>query len=58
MPDNPNPELKHTERQLRLATFALLEDLFLGKHETLQEHASLIATLAAHAVQIKQRETR
>ena len=53
-----NPELKHTERQLRLAAFVLLEDLFLGKHAALKEHAETIAALAAHAVQIKQREAR
>ena len=53
-----NPELKHTERQLRLAAFVLLEDLFLGNHTALKEHAETIATLAAHAAQIKQREDR
>jgi hypothetical protein len=58
MPDNPNPELKHTERQLRLAAFALLEALFLGNHAKLQEHALLISTLATHAVQIKKRDNR
>jgi hypothetical protein len=58
MPDNPNPALKHTERQLRFAAFALLEDLFLGNHAKLQEHALLITTLAARAVQIKKRDNR